>query len=1377
MEDELLMLLAASNLQHAIDENGGILRQEEAFAQLLLGPSAAARRRRSSFALPIEESTGRPALPTASKLTKGEYFRRSSKKDEVVEQKGDPPLELVANGVKAFKDVDTNIPNRKISGELKSPEEGGEEAVKMLLDAFGDQATGVYKSSLSLQERRGSELNDDMTTSSRRVSAKPVDEEMLAHSRPHRLSLKPEGESFIGTGRRVSMKQQNEDASMVSRSPRVSLKPEDEKKDNRISTIPISSKLDERVGFLKLLTEETKKFENTPSFVKASARNSVINPTDDMLHNINFQNKNGGILPAILIHETINTVDDQSQTVEIPKLKPKMFIISDTKSQMKKGTKKSTTHTILLKKVVIDPGVLQKQMMVEDSEEISQKTTLKRKSGFSKADTGRLNVSISCGAEKHNTDIGNVMMVGKRVDHEIVGLATPAVRERYPRREKTIAELKAENYHQMEQNELIASQSPNQENSPERVIPIELQRQNDVKEEADIGIYTNIKEVDAVVSHFNDILEDRRRKLLEGQADSDIITDTEVPSFLYEIRKVPPNANALESDDFKVTLESSKPIAEPINTPLSISLNESPVSQQNLTPSRPPTAGEAGSNSKTSRSIKSATSQFTSNSGTGNSRSAFSTSGSSGSYSQSNSRPVSSIQSRTRTGSAKTTISLPRTTTLNFSKLFENDPLNKYSLLEFEVKKPAESLLEIRKSEYLNESVIEEKEIIPKSNKIDISGQKIHTSAKKLNESLFEENQVRKRLGGHMIPLLNPNPLLAKDKNTVFGEAADFLIERLTKIHTISSGPTDHLDLPARIISGELLIPNLEPVQGASNLYSIPECHLSNRLEREDTLDLQFQNVVQQYELQKIEKEQKKNGLKKRRSSSIGRETAQLKVLAEKEKAKEESEYETEEETQPNKPLITKGKRLWQVIRKDIQRKMLINSLKGGVEFEQDLITKQRNELKKILEKEEGVLNGNIDTNSDFEAENVHSEPKAYYQTQRREYDMTRYPDLYINKKINPETNQLEISPTKKPTIGVSPELDRVKMYDPDIVYQFHIRHGLEINGFSSTGQCNLYEIVHNNDRRASGLSAIDRVKYPTFEDPGPPVDATGTPLIDSNLTTNAKQPDLLQDLQKLDVMINDSSAPIPTYYRKRGIILSRLEKFNRAMEDFDTAIKYDPFNSDGLWHRHQLYLRYNDAASALADLDALTENNKVHLGAFQAKARIYQALGMYKLALMNYGTVIRLKADNPDAYFNRALLFEVEDEIASANEDYRAVRLLDPTNEVAIHNLAMYSFQKQLWSDCILEYSKLIIFNPENADYYMFRGRAYASMSLFVQALEDLTKAIRLLPDKAINYFHRGCLLREQNMPKAIQDLSVSLLLDDSAQNSDSYFYRGIKY
>ena len=64
-------------------------------------------------------------------------------------------------------------------------------------------------------------------------------------------------------------------------------------------------------------------------------------------------------------------------------------------------------------------------------------------------------------------------------------------------------------------------------------------------------------------------------------------------------------------------------------------------------------------------------------------------------------------------------------------------------------------------------------------------------------------------------------------------------------------------------------------------------------------------------------------------------------------------------------------------------------------------------------------------------------------------------------------------------------------------------------------------------------------------------------------------------------------------------------------------------------------------------------------------------------------------------------------------------VRQLDPTNEHALNNHALYSFQKELWEDAIQAFSKIIVLNPENANAYMYRGRAQASVTRYDQALE----------------------------------------------------------
>ncbi|KAI8923467.1 hypothetical protein BC831DRAFT_470816 [Entophlyctis helioformis] len=339
--------------------------------------------------------------------------------------------------------------------------------------------------------------------------------------------------------------------------------------------------------------------------------------------------------------------------------------------------------------------------------------------------------------------------------------------------------------------------------------------------------------------------------------------------------------------------------------------------------------------------------------------------------------------------------------------------------------------------------------------------------------------------------------------------------------------------------------------------------------------------------------------------------------------------------------------------------------------------------------------------------------------------------------------------------------------------------HAMQANGFTRGVGQTLYQVVHDIARRKNGMNSIERARFPTFDDPGPPLDATGTPMLspDGSEVPGLTVEYINSEITRLDGVIEASSVPIPANLRKRGMLLSRVGRFNQAMDDLDRAIQYDPFNSDALWHRHQLYLRQNEVESALRDLDNITENNKVHLGAFQTKARIYQALGIIKLAIVNYSAVIRLKPEDADGYYNRACLFEAENEMVYANEDFRMVRQLDPTNEHAIYNLAIYSFQKQLWEDAIQAFSKLIVLNPENAQGHLFRGRAYASIAKFEEALDDITAAIRILPNRAQYFFHRGCLLRDRNPSRAIQDLSVSILLDDTIGNCDAFYQRAKLY
>jgi tetratricopeptide (TPR) repeat protein len=1327
--------------QPSTDENG-FVKQEDAFNQLLFGPSPAGKRRRSSFALPIEESTGRPTLPTISKLTKPDA-NRGIHEDKELDKTEKGSLQLIANSFRTFRTEER--PKRVTSEQLE-------------------------------EENNKNQSNENVamvqSTDTEAIPNENGAPAIIAIKSP-RVSLKPEEFSVLVKSPRSSLKP--DESSPSVRSPRISLTPDDSFSPTRKTSLARNaSKLEEKVSFLKNLTQRSK-LEDTPSFVQSSStpRHSLPKRNSDGARRESMVEYNQAMLPTIFIEpipvvQQVDTpTDNQNFEAVVPSEEPKKRFIPLSPD---------------LKRVTIDPQVLEgtKEDLEWEEEHIEQ-THKKGTFIFDKAPTGRLNQKKITRKPKKGSDVDNVLLIGKKVEQRIV--VEPSQTKIKPSNPVEILEpfhLKANL-----KNGKVAKESDPPPVSTVPSVPIEEECQH----EADVGLYQNVSEVDAVWSHFAQILEDRKQKLLSGVSDVDIITDTEVPILLNNIRTASPEPQAVPvvpiEDSLSIQqIESRKP---PMMVHRQESIHQNGQDNAVVINERPKTAGEASVRTHSTRSIKSASAvsrSLTSRSSMSNCTCTCSTM----SCSWCKSRSASAQDTTSRVSSAKASSIKSNPNPLNFSRYATEDPLGTISLLDFTARpEPTDQILVSMTVE--NESSVDseassEVDNLSSKKKMAVSGSHIPipptNSQMKLDESL-------KSLPGYD-SLATPKMAIPKSRKS----SKELRMEKANKHRkSISDIIINRVAQSQQVKRAQLVAPKTdgwfenesvpksrESARLSLSLAPIREDEVEPSLQRMDSLDLQVRALVQQYELKKIQDEEN-NRPKSRRQSSILLEEQRMRELAEQTEMTDDSQYTTEEEEEIKlaKPLPSKGKRFWQVIKKDIQKKHLINTLMGSVELEANIAPGPEPEAPKEVENDLDASADLVDVNPLGLLKDGRVDPKGYYQMQRRQYDMEKYPAQYFNKRFNPETNQLELSVTKRPTIGLSPEQDKTKQPpedDPEVVYRFHIRHGLQINGFTSAGQKNLYEVVHNIDRRAGGLSGMDRVKYPTYDDPGPPLDATGTPILDESMAGMAKEPDLKGEVEKLDILINDSNGPVPAYFRRRGILLARLEKFNRAMEDFDAAIQYDPFHSDGLWHRHQLYLRYNDAFSALADLDSLTENNKVHLAAFQAKARIYQALGMYKYAIVNYATVIRLKPDNPDAYFNRALLFEIEDEVTFANEDFRAVRLLDPTNEVAIHNLAMYSFQKQLWSDCIGEFSKLIMFNPENADYFMYRGRSYASMSFFVEALEDLTQAIRLNPDKSVYFFHRGCLLREQNFSKAIQDLSVSLLLDDSVQNSDAYYFRG---
>ncbi|XP_005876666.2 PREDICTED: tetratricopeptide repeat protein 6, partial [Myotis brandtii] len=75
------------------------------------------------------------------------------------------------------------------------------------------------------------------------------------------------------------------------------------------------------------------------------------------------------------------------------------------------------------------------------------------------------------------------------------------------------------------------------------------------------------------------------------------------------------------------------------------------------------------------------------------------------------------------------------------------------------------------------------------------------------------------------------------------------------------------------------------------------------------------------------------------------------------------------------------------------------------------------------------------------------------------------------------------------------------------------------------------------------------------------------------------------------------------------------------------------------------------------------------------------------------------------------------------------------------------------------------------------YRGRAYFKRQFYKQATQDFSVAIHLDPNNWLAFYYRGCLFRKSSPFRALQDYSVSALIDDGYENLGCFLHRGLLY
>ncbi|NXJ60022.1 TTC6 protein, partial [Rostratula benghalensis] len=106
-----------------------------------------------------------------------------------------------------------------------------------------------------------------------------------------------------------------------------------------------------------------------------------------------------------------------------------------------------------------------------------------------------------------------------------------------------------------------------------------------------------------------------------------------------------------------------------------------------------------------------------------------------------------------------------------------------------------------------------------------------------------------------------------------------------------------------------------------------------------------------------------------------------------------------------------------------------------------------------------------------------------------------------------------------------------------------------------------------------------------------------------------------------------------------------------------------------------------------------------------------------------------------------------------------------------------IHFFDCSVLTTAIQDFTAVIKEDPSNAQARLYRGRAYAQQQQYRNAIQDLATAIHLDPSCWLAFYYRGCILQQIDPKRAVQDFSISVLINDTWENFCSFLHRGIVY
>jgi tetratricopeptide (TPR) repeat protein len=237
-----------------------------------------------------------------------------------------------------------------------------------------------------------------------------------------------------------------------------------------------------------------------------------------------------------------------------------------------------------------------------------------------------------------------------------------------------------------------------------------------------------------------------------------------------------------------------------------------------------------------------------------------------------------------------------------------------------------------------------------------------------------------------------------------------------------------------------------------------------------------------------------------------------------------------------------------------------------------------------------------------------------------------------------------------------------------------------------------------------------------------------------------------------LDLVVDDCTAAIQSgdlpeqrlaaAFNNRGLAYYRKKDYERAIQDYNQAIRLGLKDPDSFYHRGLIYVEKNDYNRAIQDFDEALKLNPGDVAILQKRGWVYEAQKDYDQAVKDYDRVIKLQPNDGLAFIRRAAVYQEKRQYEQALADYERATQIDPKLASERFEGFLFFYLGRMTQSAEM-FEKYMKSNPNDAWVILFRYLVEAKIGNALAAARDLEVDASMIKDRRwpapIIDFHLG--------------------------------------